>query len=202
MENLDFCKNKCAVTFGRYALFTNAHLSTVKTCLKYWDELHIGIIYNNIPKRYTICKKKRERWNDFYILCNKNNEKNKNFLSVSQRKEMICSVINENNLSHRVFVHIIDRPEYNPIDFNEIFPSIKYDLVFPNCNNENNEFDLVRNNAFCDILERKIYEVEPKIKIHTSEIKKYVFEGKSLYDFIPKSVIKKLEDTKLIGKVI
>lgn len=120
----------------------------------------------------------------------------KELLPVEIRKKTIVAGLKQfdNRLSDIVNIKIIKRPEYFQNEFNKIFPKEKYDLVFPKSNDEENEFDLLRNKYMGIILGREIHFVEPKLTIHNSEIKNQQKK------YIPSDVIKILEEYNNINK--
>ena len=132
-----------------------------------------------------------------YELANKNYIC-KELLPVEIRKEMIIAGIKQFNdkLSNRINIEIINRPEYFKNEFNTRFPKDKYDLVFPNSDDEKNEFDLLRNKYMGTILERKIYFVKPRLTIHNSDIKQQRDK------YIPSDVIKIIDRYNELNKKI
>ena len=158
-----------SVTFGRYNLFTYGHISTIIEILKEYKRINIGLIINDEKSRIQIDKNLKE----FYKLADKNYTDKKLLLPVALREKYI-SVVR------------IKRPEYFVEEFNAKFPKEMYDIVFPDSKNENNEFDILRNSYMSTILSRNIKFVNPKLTVHSSEIK----EGMERY--VPKNVLKLL----------
>ena len=173
-----------AVTFGRYNLFTYGHISTIIEILKEYKRINIGLIINDEKSRIQIDKNLKE----FYKLADKNYTDKKLLLPVALREKFIMEGLKE--FDHRLGKYIsvvrIKRPEYFVEEFNAKFPKEMYDIVFPDSKNENNEFDILRNSYMSTILSRNIKFVNPKLTVHSSEIK----EGMERY--VPKNVLKLL----------
>ena len=179
--------NKKAVTFGRYMLVSYAHLSTVQTILEKWDHLTIGILRNDIkPDKASSLFQNNKL---FYQLCEKNWIPEKCIFSVDERMEMWKATINEYQLEKQVDILEIERPECAPIKFSELFPEAQYDLLFPKpVQDEKSTFDLIRNKCFSEVLQRKVFEIEPKLTLHTTDIKNSIYEGLSNWDeYMPES---------------
>lgn len=153
------------ITFGRYNIITNAHLDTVKTILNISEKLIIGVLTPESSQIYIDPAHK-----NFYEECDKNHKMSIRLFNNTQIIEMWEKILETENLSHRVDVVKIKRPEYFPDEFNEQFPKQNHTLVFPDLNEGENSFDTIRNEKFKQILNREVILVKPTIKIHTSSI--------------------------------
>jgi mutator protein MutT len=155
-----------AITFGRYVVVTTAHLEFVRAVLSNWDFLTICVLKNTYNHKIIN--------NDiFYKLCNENWEKLNPFSDL-QRQKIWERVLINNHLTDRVSIIQIKRPELFPNEFNLLFDKSLYDLVFLSSDNETNEFDLIRNDSFKEILNRPVYSINAKIKFHFSEILSFI----------------------------
>lgn len=179
-----------AVTFGRYSIFTLAHLSTVQEILRYRENLVIGLILSGEKASNYHPDNNLQM---FYDECD-NNYVMKILLDINIRNEMILNTLEEFNISNRVNVVNINRPEYYPDEFNYLFDTNKYDLFFPQVSSEDTCFDIIRNQAFEKILNRKVYVVKPKLTIHLSQIQKqYKINKCRLVEYLPKATCDILE---------
>ena len=173
---------KYAVTFGRYNLVTNAHLNTVKTILREWQYLTIGVI----DLTFQSPVQKNNEWRYFLEMCDKNCQSPGSFVfDIQEKIRMWKSTIEQSKLTRRVQVVSVKRPEYFNDEFNKSFPRSKYDLVFPQAKTESSEFDLLRNKAFSSILNRCVLYVNPTLTLHTTEIRAKVESGETWEKFMP-----------------
>ncbi|EOO05592.1 hypothetical protein JDS76_27875 [Bacillus cereus] len=187
---------KQAITFGRYNMLTNAHLSTVSEILTKWDKLTIGVYDFNIKRPLNL----NEKWNEFYSMCDKNCQPESNDLSLESRIKMWEILVKERGLDGRLEIVPIKRVEYDVSNFNTKFPKEKYDLVFPKSPQERNSFDLLRNEAFKDILGREIHFVTPSLTLHTSQIKKQICLGDTWGNYLPREIYEYLVVKNIINK--
>ncbi len=170
-------------------LISYAHLNTIQTILNKWNHVTIGILNNdtkpNISNRVFLNKQM------FYKLCEENWVPEKCIFSVEERIKMWKATISEYKIDKHVDVVAIERPEYASVKFNKLFPETNYDLLFPKpTTNEESVFDLIRNECFSEILQRKVFEIEPELTIHTTDIKNKIYEGVSNWDeFMPQSAL-------------
>lgn len=174
-------KKTNAVTFGRYVLITHAHLSTVMTILDEWQFLTIGVL----DLSHQFSQKTNHEWQRFFDICDEKIQSPKSHVfNVEERYRMWEATIQHEQLAQRVQVVPMKRPECVPEEFNHTFPPEKYDLVFPQSQEEHNEFDLLRNQAFPSILKRPIHFVTPPLTLHTTEINQRILLGESWERFI------------------
>ncbi|MGW8879564.1 zeta toxin family protein [Streptomyces mirabilis] len=156
-----------AVTFGRYQIVSIAHLDTVRTILRDFPSLEIGVL--DLEARPERMPHVPEHLRDFYDGCEANTSTAKNPMSAAERAGFWQATIDAAGLQDRVTVRVIPRPELAPEGFNRIFPPDRIDLVFPTASGEG--FDLIRNASFEEILGRKVRTVEPPLEYHTSDIR-------------------------------
>jgi hypothetical protein len=156
-----------AVTFGRYQIVSIAHLDTVRTILRDFPSLEIGVL--DLEARPEQMPHVPEHLRDFYDGCEANTSPAKNPMSAEERAGFWQATIDAVGLQDRVTVHVITRPELDPDGFNRMFPPDRVDLVFPTASGEG--FDLIRNASFEEILGRKVRTVEPPLEYHTSDIR-------------------------------
>lgn len=156
-----------AVTFGRYQIVSIAHLDTVRTILRDFPSLEIGVL--DLDARPQTSPPIPEHLRDFYAGCEANTSPAKNPMSVAERAAFWQATISAAGLQDRVTVRVIPRPELDPDGFNRMFPPERVDLVFPTSSGEG--FDLIRNASFEEIFGRKVRTVEPPLEYHTSDIR-------------------------------
>ncbi|MER6121767.1 zeta toxin family protein [Streptomyces sp. NPDC001795] len=156
-----------AATFGRYQIVSIAHLDTVRTILRDFPSLEIGVL--DLEARPERMPHVPEHLRDFYDGCEANTSTAKNPMSAEERAGFWRATIDAAGLRDRVTVHVIPRPELHPDEFNRMFPPDRIDLVFPTASGEG--FDLIRNASFEEILGRKVRTVEPPLEYHTSDIR-------------------------------
>jgi hypothetical protein len=156
-----------AVTFGRYQIVSIAHLDTVRTILRDFPSLEIGVI--DLQARPERMPHVPDHLRDFYDGCEANTSPAKNPMSAEERAGFWQATIDAVGLHDRVTVRVISRPELDPTGFNQMFPPERVDLVFPTANGEG--FDLIRNASFEEIRGRKVRTVEPPLEYHTSDIR-------------------------------
>ncbi|MFE2684505.1 zeta toxin family protein [Streptomyces mirabilis] len=156
-----------AVTFGRYQIVSIAHLDTVRTILRDFPSLEIGVL--DLEARPERMPNVPDHLRDFYNGCETNTSPAKNPMSAQERAGFWQATIDAAGLQDRVTVHVVPRPELDPDGFNQIFPPDRIDLVFPTVSGEG--FDLIRNASFEEILGRKVRTVDPPLEYHTSDIR-------------------------------
>ncbi|MEW2417544.1 zeta toxin family protein [Streptomyces sp. NPDC046866] len=156
-----------AVTFGRYQIVSIAHLDTVRTILRDFPSLELGVL--DLEARPDQMPHIPEHLRDFYAGCEANTSPAKNPMSADERAGFWQATIEAAGLQDRVTVRVINRPELDPDGFNQMFPPERVDLVFPTASGEG--FDLIRNASFGEILGRKVRTVEPPLEYHTSDIR-------------------------------
>ncbi|GKX68400.1 hypothetical protein [Inconstantimicrobium mannanitabidum] len=155
---------KVAVSFGRYNYFNKGQFETIRTILEKYDKLVLGVV-NPDKEGAEEVEKFKEKYRDFYDTCD---------LKVLEvpLKYNDKKVIIEKSLRslgvYNVEVVEVKRVEYFPSIFNKTFPKDRYDLVFPILKTK---FDIVRNDAFEEILEREVIKVVPKFESHNSDSK-------------------------------
>lgn len=156
-----------AVTFGRYQIVSIAHLDTVRTILRDFPSLEIGVL--DLDARPAQMPTIPDHLRDFYAGCEANTSPAKNPMSPEERAGFWQATIDAVGLQDRVTVRVITRPELDPDGFNRMFPPERVDLVFPTASGEG--FDLIRNASFEEIFGRKVRTVEPPLEFHTSDIR-------------------------------
>ncbi|UUY52316.1 zeta toxin family protein (plasmid) [Streptomyces yangpuensis] len=156
-----------AVTFGRYQIVSIAHLDTVRTILRDFPSLEIGVL--DLEARPEQMPPVPEHLREFYAGCEANTSPAKNPMSAEERAGFWQATIDAVGLQDRVTVRVITRPELDPGGFNRMFPPERFDLVFPTASGEG--FDLIRNASFEEIFNRKVRTVEPPLEYHTSDIR-------------------------------
>lgn len=176
-----------AVTLGRYQPPTIAHLDTVQTILRQWDELTIGILHNETPRE---SKLRRGGLSDceyleYMTLADRNWTDGRNPYSLTERVDMWLAVVHEYSLADRVKVTSLSRPEIAPQEFEMLFNSTDFDLVFP-ISSGHSPFDLTRNRALAAILQRPVHTVIPEVEIHNSLIRKLAQYEISPSLFVPR----------------
>lgn len=156
-----------AVTFGRYQIVSIAHLDTVRTILRDFPSLEIGVL--DLQARPEQMPTIPEHLREFYAGCEANTSPAKNPMSPEERAGFWQATIDAVGLQDRVTVRVITRPELDPDGFNRMYPPENVDLVFPTASGEG--FDLIRNASFEEIFGRKVRTVEPPLEYHTSDIR-------------------------------
>lgn len=156
-----------AVTFGRYQIVSIAHLDTIRTILRDWPSVEIGVLDLDTPPAPGLVVP--EHLAEFYRDCDANTAPAKNPMSATERARFWDATVDAAGLRDRVRVRIIARPENDPDRFNRAYPPERYHLVFPTAAGEG--FDQVRNARFEEILNRPVHTVDPPLEYHTSELR-------------------------------
>lgn len=157
-------RNRAAVTFGRYQLVSVAHLDTIRTILRQWPTVTVGVLDPALGPGGPLDDDAPKRW-----------AAEKNPLSVAQRIEMWQDVIDEAGLVGRVRIVAMAGMTPDPEAFNREFPADQFDMVFPQP--EGTGFDLIRNDRFREQFHRHVFEVQPSVTYHTSAMRALAHAG-------------------------
>ena len=153
-----------AVTFGRYQVVSVAHLDTVRTMLRQWREVTVGVLDPTLGPGGPLDDDAPARW-----------APERNPLSGDERIRLWRSAIAAAGLGDRVHVVAMAGMTPDPARFNRDFPPDRFDLVFPE--SEGTGFDLIRNDRFREQFGRAVFEVRPSVTYHTSAMREHYANG-------------------------
>ncbi len=171
-------RKKKALFLGRFQPPSIAHLETVRTILKQWDNLTIAVVYNS-PRPKNV----DPRWvRPLEIEDASSYSQPKNPFSSTEVGLMWEECLKVAGVTSRVMVTETLRPQFYP--FNERFPPEGFNWVSITPNEKNNN-SLDRLQMYEELFGRKIWLVKPEFELHNTEIKKIVSLGRSWKEFIP-----------------
>jgi nicotinamide mononucleotide adenylyltransferase len=169
-----------ALFMGRFQPPSIAHWCTVETILQSWVRVVIVIVYNVAPPNT------RPEYKDLWqVFSSASYTPGKNPFTAEEVRDMWESCINAHDLSDCVSCRVIPRPEFNPGEFNTMFPPGEFELVRTERFANDAEIDVVRGAMFPELFRRPIGYVRPPFKLHNSEIRTRVSNGQGSWsDFI------------------
>jgi hypothetical protein len=174
---------RCGLFLGRFQPPTVAHLETVRTILKQWDNLTIAVVFNSLrpseinPAWIDLLKTEDS---DSYLQL-------KNPFYPAEVFRMWKECLKVEKLLLRVTVTKTRRPQFYP--FNKRFSPQEYDWisVAPPKDNPGPQHRL---QTYEELFGRKIWQARPSFQLHNTEIKKLVSISYSWREFIPAGAFK------------
>jgi nicotinamide mononucleotide adenylyltransferase len=161
---------KTAVTYGRYQLVSIAHLDTVRTILRDWPRVVVGVIDLNAAPAEPMTVPEHLR--SYYAVSEANTSAAKNPMTLQERIGFWRAAVETAGLSDRVSVEAIARPALHPAEFNARYPAGQFDVVFPaSSDGEQAHTDRAQ------ILGRAVFAVRPALEYHTSHIRESYNNG-------------------------
>jgi hypothetical protein len=151
-------RHREAVTFGRYQVVSIAHLDTVRTILRQWPTVTVGVLDPDLGPGGPLDHDAPARW-----------APERNPLPADVRVAIWRDVLDAAGLADRVRVVRIAGMTPDPAQFNREYPPDRYDMVFPVP--EGTRFDLIRNDLFRSQFGRDVHEVTPSVTYHTSAMR-------------------------------
>ncbi|MDO8513430.1 MAG: hypothetical protein Q7S37_02930 [bacterium] len=174
-------KRKYALWLGRFQPPTIAHLITVKTILKEWNKLIIGIVHRSPRPDYVDPK-----WEIFLRRTAKSTlVVGKNPFTTEEVARMWTACLREQYLESKVNIKSMPQIAYQP-RFNEEFDPKKVDFIEVTLTEDDTEIDKDREYAFSHLIGRPIFYVSPPFKLHNTDIRSLVLRGGHQWEeFIP-----------------
>ena len=164
-----------AVTYGRYQIVSIAHLDTIRTMLRDWPKVTIGVIDMDARPRVTPPEAPASLA-EFYRVALNNTVPERNPMTLQERRGLWQAALDTAGIADRVTVEAVPMPELAPAEFNSRFPPDRYDVLFPAAS----DAELAHTDRG-SILSRTIYSTEPPLEFHTSTIRESYRSGSQVW---------------------
>lgn len=177
-------KSDHALWLGRFQPPTIAHLATARTILNEWNRLTIGIVHSSSRPGHT--EPIDPKWKAFLErTAEVPFASGKNPFTSEEVSRMWVACLREQHFENRVSIKPMPQIAYQP-HFNEEFEPALFNFIEVKLESGDAEVDRDRQLAFSHLIGRPISYVSPPFKLHNSEIRSLVLQGRRQWEeFIP-----------------